>query len=64
MTLFILVSLRNRIIEILQRGKGTEIEGKDALFVKYWKFVVFCKKRLQKVKKESILSNGKNSVTE
>jgi hypothetical protein len=56
--------LRNRIIEILQRGKGTEIEGKDALFVKYWKFVVFCKKRLQKVKKESILSNGKNSVTE
>ena len=47
-----------------KRGKGTEIEGKDALFVKYWKFVVFCKKRLRKVKKESILSNGKNSVTE
>ena len=34
------------------------------IICKYWKFVVFCKKRLQKVKKESILSNGKNSVTE
>jgi len=47
--------LRNRIIEILQRGKGTEIEGKDALFVKYWKFYVFCKKRLQKVKKRKYI---------